>query len=67
LRKIPQSALDELKAIFDVTGGTERFDKIESYSKQKAAEMGLSDETYFEQVATKNSQNHSEKRENHEH
>jgi heterodisulfide reductase subunit C len=62
LRKIPKSALDELQAIFDVSGGTERFDKIESFSKQKAEEMGLSDEAYFQQVATKNSQNHSGKR-----
>ena len=61
LRRIPQSALDELKAIFDVTGGTERFEKIEHYSKEKATEMGLSDEEYFQQVATKNSQNHSGK------
>ena len=67
LRKIPQSALDELKAIFDVTGGTERFEKIESYSKQKAEEMGLSDEAYFQQITTKNSKNHSGKRESHEH
>ena len=66
LRKIPQSALDELKAIFDVTGGTERFEKIESYSKQKAEEMGLSDEAYFQQIATKNSQNHSCKRQTYE-
>ena len=62
LRKIPQEALDELKAIFDVTGGTERFEKIEHYSKQKAEDMGISDEDYFQQVATKNSQNHSDKK-----
>ena len=62
LRKIPQEALDEIKAIFDVSGGTERFEKIEHYSKQKAEDMGLSDETYFQQVATKNSQNHSDKK-----
>jgi heterodisulfide reductase subunit C len=61
LRKIPQSALDELKAIFDCTGGTERFEKIEYYSKQKAAEMGISDEEYFYQTTVKNSNNHSGK------
>ena len=66
LRKIPQSALDELKAIFDVTGATKRFEKIESCSKQKAAEMGLSDEAYFQQIATKNSQNHSGKKQSNE-
>jgi heterodisulfide reductase subunit C len=67
LRKIPQSALDELKAIFDVTGGTERFEIIEQCSKQKAAEMGLSDEDYFQQVTTKDNKNHSGKRQNYEH
>jgi heterodisulfide reductase subunit C1 len=41
LRKIPQDSLDELKRIFDVTGGTERFEKLESYSKKKAEEMGI--------------------------
>jgi heterodisulfide reductase subunit C len=61
LRKIPHSALEEIKAIFDHTGGTERFEKIEYYSKQKAAEMGLTDEEYFHQAAVKNSQNHSGK------
>ena len=33
LRKIPQESLDELKEIFDITGGTERFENIEKYSK----------------------------------
>lgn len=41
LRKIPQSALNELKNIFDVTGGTEFFEKIEKDSATKAEEMGL--------------------------
>lgn len=41
LRKIPQDSLDELKRIFDVTGGTARFEKLEECSKQKAEEMGL--------------------------
>jgi heterodisulfide reductase subunit C len=38
-RKIPQESLDELKRIFDVTGGTERFEKLEEFSGKKAAEM----------------------------
>ncbi|MCQ2146419.1 MAG: 4Fe-4S dicluster domain-containing protein [Bacteroidales bacterium] len=46
LRKIPQESLDELKAIFDVTGGTERIALVEKYSEQKAKEMGLSIEEY---------------------
>lgn len=41
LRKIPQGSLDELKKIFDVTGGTERFEKLEEFSRKKAEEMGI--------------------------
>jgi heterodisulfide reductase subunit C len=41
LRKIPQTALDELKMIFDVTGASELFDFIENQSEEKAREMGL--------------------------
>ncbi|PKP03776.1 MAG: hypothetical protein CVU11_07205 [Bacteroidetes bacterium HGW-Bacteroidetes-6] len=41
LRKIAQSDLDELQRIFDVTGGTKRYETIEYFSKIKAAEMGL--------------------------
>jgi heterodisulfide reductase subunit C len=50
LRKIPQSDLDELKRIFDVTGGTNRYEKIEEYSAKKAAEMGLSMDEYVAQT-----------------
>jgi heterodisulfide reductase subunit C len=55
LRKIPQEDLDELKRIFEVTGGMERFDKIESYSARKAEEMGLSPDEY-ESLAFKGKQ-----------
>lgn len=41
LRKIDQKNLDELKRIFDVTGGTEMYDCIEKYSAEKAKEMGV--------------------------
>lgn len=41
LRKIPQESLDELKAIFDVTGGTERMKIVEEASRKVAAEMGM--------------------------
>ena len=46
LRKIPQESLDELKAIFDVTGGTERIETVNKYSMQKAADMGMTPEEY---------------------
>ncbi len=65
LRKIPQDALDELKKIFDVTGGTELFDQIEKYSKEKAAKMGLQfesegiDNDYFVEVYTSNNGTHT--------
>lgn len=46
LRKIPQESLDELQAIFDVTGGTERIRLVEQCSKKKAEEMDMDLETY---------------------
>ncbi|MCD8312786.1 MAG: 4Fe-4S dicluster domain-containing protein [Bacteroidales bacterium] len=46
LRKIPQEALDELKAIFDVTGGTERIETVNRCSEEKAREMGMTMEEY---------------------
>ena len=59
LRKIPDESLDELKRIFDVTGGTERFEKIEKASKSKADEMGLNDDEYFGKVYNENSGGHT--------
>ena len=38
--------IDELKAIFDVTGGTERIKHVEECSKRKAEEMGMTLEEY---------------------
>lgn len=60
LRKIPDEALAELKSIFDVTGGTERLNKIEEYSKAKSKEMNieLTDELmndYIKHIYTHNS------------
>ena len=46
LRHIPQEDLDELKAIYDVSGGTERLELVEKYSRAKAEEMGMSIEEY---------------------
>jgi heterodisulfide reductase subunit C1 len=65
LRKIPKEALDELKKIFDVTGGTEFFELIEEHSKVKASEMGLqlnsegTDNDYFVEVFTANNGTHN--------
>lgn len=48
LRRIPREDLDELKAIYDVTGGTERIELVEKYSLAKAKEMGMTPEEYLE-------------------
>ena len=59
LRKIPDESLDELKRIFDLTGATERFKKIEEASAKKAAEMGLEDSEYFVKIYNENNGEHS--------
>ena len=41
LRQIPQESLDDLKSIFDETGATARFEKIERLSELKAKELGI--------------------------
>ena len=46
LRAIPQEDLDELQAIFDETGATERINLVEECSRKKAEEMGMSMEEY---------------------
>lgn len=46
LRKIPQESLDELKAIFDITGATRWMEIVEEKSQEKAREMGLTMEEY---------------------
>lgn len=58
LRQIPQESLDEIKSIFDVTGGTERIETIERYSKAKAEEMGMSMEEYYRYTFEFCSDNH---------
>ncbi|HLF33702.1 MAG TPA: 4Fe-4S dicluster domain-containing protein [Cyclobacteriaceae bacterium] len=59
LRKISREALDELKAIFDETGGTELLKKIEEFSLKKAHESGFepngtTEDDYFREVYKKN-------------
>ena len=50
LRRIPQEDLDELKAIYDETGGTERLEQVEKYSLEKAREMGMTPEEYIKYI-----------------
>jgi len=40
LRNTMKESLDDLKKIFDETGGTRRFEIIEKYSSEKAKELG---------------------------
>ncbi len=42
LRNTSQESLDDLKKIFDETGGTQRFERIEKYSSEKADELNIS-------------------------
>ena len=64
LRKIPQSDLDELKKIFEITGGQNRFNAIEAFSKLKAIDMGLefgsdTSSDYVQHIYTTNNQKHN--------
>ena len=64
LRKIPQGTLDELKKIFEVTGGLDRYEKIESYSKKKAEELNKDldegiDNEYFRYIYKTNDGTHT--------
>ena len=64
MRRIKPEVLDELKRIFEVTGGMDLFEAIESASEKKAKEMGLEfkkegiDFEYFKHVFTTNSDIH---------
>ena len=46
LRMIAPEDLEELKAIFDVSGGTARMEKVDECSRRKAAQMGMDMEEY---------------------
>ena len=64
LRKIPQEDLDEIRKIFEVTAGIERFEKIEAFSKKKAGELGIPfddgmNNEYIQQIYTTNSGSHT--------
>ena len=66
LRKIPEESLEELRKIFEVTGGNERFKKIEEFSAKKAKEMNIpfdqtNENDYFKYIYSHNSNNHCNK------
>lgn len=64
LRKIPEEALEEIRRIFEVTGGMDRYEKIEKFSKRKAEEMDLVlddgiDNEYFRHIYKTNNNKHT--------
>lgn len=63
LRKIPESAMNELRKIFEVSGGIDRFEKIENFSRKKAEELGIEfgeglNNDYFKYIYTHNNHKH---------
>jgi heterodisulfide reductase subunit C len=64
LRKISQENLDEVRKIFEVTGGVNFYNHIEEYSKTKANQLKLSfdksgtNNEYFFNTFIENSNNH---------
>jgi len=67
LRKIPEETLDEIRRIFEVSGGKARFDTIEAYSKKKAEELKLGfgdglDNEYFAHIYKHNSGCHNQEK-----
>jgi heterodisulfide reductase subunit C len=64
LRKIPEETLAEIHRIFEVSGGLERYNQIESCSARKAESMELElkegiDNSYFKEVYTANNSQHT--------
>jgi len=63
LRKIPEEALDELRAIFKETGAIERYEKLEKFSAEKARQLNMAfDETlqseYIQHIYSETEKNH---------
>lgn len=62
LRKFDDETMGELERIFEVSGGTALFEKIEEFSDKKAREMGFDgadDEDYFKETYQANSGKHT--------
>jgi heterodisulfide reductase subunit C len=64
LRKIPEESMEEIRKIFDVTGGTKRFEDIEKFSRRKAEELKLTlddgiDNEYFSHIYKTNNGCHT--------
>lgn len=61
LRQVDEDSLRELNEIFNVTGGKQLMEQIETSSREKAEDMGMNMESYFLHVYTDNNGMHSEK------
>lgn len=61
VREIDPETMNEIRQIFEVTGGNEMFDAIERHSERKAREMGFegANEDYFREVYRYNSNTHN--------
>lgn len=64
LRKIPEEAMEEIRKIFEITGGNRRYERIEFYSKKKAEELNLEldegiDNEYFKHIYKTNNGSHT--------
>lgn len=59
LRSVDPESMEELHKIFEVTGGTEFMQKIQSRSEEKAAETNMDMEEYFLHVYTENNGSHT--------
>ena len=59
-RKIDERSMEELRSIFEVTGGARFMEQIEEHSDRKAREMGYdgADDSYLSDVCTLNSGEH---------
>ena len=57
---IDNTSLEEIRRIFEITGGRAFYDNIEAHSERKAREMGYDGATheYMMDTYTLNSENH---------
>jgi heterodisulfide reductase subunit C len=64
LRKIPEEAMEEIRTIFEVTGGMARYEKIEEFSRKKAVELNMKlddgiDNEYFRHIYKTDNNRHT--------
>jgi heterodisulfide reductase subunit C len=64
LRKIPEESIEEIKKIYEITGGMDFYNTIEKYSREKAKNMKMScgedgiNNEYFYHTYMENKNNH---------